>query len=114
MESPEVSYQVIVNTLGHVITALWGANIPMAIFWKQILPPYDKDQNAVLQMLEGVLAITGAVVGTAIIANALNQPNEFLTMWSVYTVLAPYFCYDALYKLRRVVTAIADAISPWK
>jgi prolipoprotein diacylglyceryltransferase len=114
MATAAITANALKNTSGHVITTLLGANIPMSIFWTQVLPQYDESENQIVQMFEGVLAIVGALLGTVMLAEAINPANVYLTMPSVHVLVTPYFCYNALMKLRRVVDSIAQELSPYK
>jgi hypothetical protein len=101
------------NTIGQVVTLLWGSNIPATVFFEALMPRYNASAHIMLQLLEGVIAVCGVSLGTAYLGDTLNPQIDSLTMWSVSTMLATYFARNALAKLRRVVTAIATAVTPW-
>lgn len=99
------------HNAGQVITGLLGANVPASVVWEAVFPVYDPESNSLWQFLEGVLAVTGQAITTALVAETLNPIMDEYTMMSIYLLYAPYFMPNALAKLRRWSRAIRDEIN---
>lgn len=98
---------------GQVATGVCGANIPSTILWEQLLPSYDPKANVAIQFLEAVIAMTGQILMTAIMAETLNPFLEDFNITAIYLIYAPYFMQNALQKTRRVSRAISNEIAQY-
>lgn len=99
------------GTTSHIYTGLLGGTIPASLLWEYVLPPYDENSNTLFQFAEGVVALVGQVMTTALICYALNPPIDGYTLEAVGLLIGPYFMTNALQKLLRWTHAIRDAVN---
>lgn len=104
------SLQWYLGSASHFFTGLVGANVPATVLWENVMPPYSEDDNSFLQFLEGVVALVGQIITTALFSETLNPFVEDYTMDSMYLLFAPYFMKNAVAKIRRWKVAIADTV----
>lgn len=90
--------------------SLLSVNVPVSILWEQIMPPYSPDRNAAVMLLEGLFTTCAATMMMCSFTDGLAPQDPRHTLWTVNTVLAPYFMLSSLMKLRHAVRSVAEIL----
>jgi len=103
----------VLDCAGRCFTNIWGAAIPVSIFFEITMEPAHREQNPVMALLQGTFALVGHVMIASVLGALLNTPLPEYSSSVPALALVPLFLPNSIAKVKYFRRSITSLLPIW-